>query len=357
MYCPKCNAEIPDGSIVCNVCDEPFAVEQQRGKFLKARENSIGIISDMFHSKLFLVLSIFMSVLCGVSFISTFSNGFDITSALVFAFSLVSMIAAWQLYSEKGRPDQKKMKHFKMLAQSLKIICKVLYITLIVVLVLCILLLSFSAAIIKAAEDEMDVSFEEMIDEAITESGIEVDDETMEIVKDLITGSLVLLIPIVVVVFGIIIALYVLYTSTFKKAERYMSDLEDTCTSGDYKTEKCPSQFIFVMGIICASIGVCTLSSGISCLYYGMIGAYLIVLSLVFKKLHALELENNKLIAAEEAELSRIAFMTNEYNNKKQSATAEPETSSEPETSPEPKTSSEPETPAEPETPTDNDAQ
>ena len=323
MYCPKCNAELRDGSIICNVCGEHFAMEQQKGKFLAAKNKSIAILFDIFHSRMFLVFSIFMSILCGVSFVSM-TSGAGLEVALTFAFSLVALIACWGLYSSKSAPEEKKVQKIRWLLKVWRVFSIIAYIAFIIMLVAIIL----ATALLISSWDMVDEVLRsgeimQKTAEALYNNGFISYEEIETITSTVITTEQILGMFIVsAVVCAIVIAFYIVYSSMLKKSEKYVSCLEDACVSNKYSAEKSPGKFMIVMGIIYAvlyggssfslSLGNFDFSSSTSNLYPLAVGATLICSGILFNKIHAEQIENNANIAHEEAELARIAKLTNE---------------------------------------------
>lgn len=316
MYCPKCNAPLPDNALACDVCGEHFAVEEQRGKFLRARAKSTDILADAFHSPVFLVLCIFLSVLCGGSILYVLSTlSFLSFQSFVFAFSLVSMIAGWQLYASHGRPDAKKIKNFKSIYTTLKVIFKITYIMLIIVAAFVLIFALVMSAFQSQFEDALnDPELIQNIDSYLAEFEIELPFETSELVDFILSASFWIIVCVVcIIVIGCAIALYILLSSAFKKSETCVKSLEDTCATGQYSATNCPNQFIFVMGIICGVEALFNSMNFTLLLYYAGISGLLITTSVLFKQLHAKQIQNNADIAKEEAELARVARLTNEY--------------------------------------------
>ncbi len=330
MYCPKCGAELREGSVICTSCGEHFALEAQRGKVIMTRARSKSIISDIFKSKLFLVHSIFLSILCGASLFSIFykdaygETTIDVFAALLFAFSLVAMIAAWRLYAQKEDVSSEKIKQMRMFPKLLKILCNIFYIMFIVVAVLLIIFAVFSASLWSALEEAMDADIMQEVVDVLLEEGVITAQEATEILKVDLLAILPVILAGTILAMLILIAIFVVYSIAFKKTERHFTEIMDASAQGQYTASSTPSKFIFVMGIICASfggiialgsvssIGQNPLTYTISNLTLGALGAYMITLSLIFKNIHAEETENNKAIAFEQEQLSRVAQLTNQ---------------------------------------------
>lgn len=342
MFCPKCGKELPAGSVICDGCGEHFEMELQRGKFIRAKSNTIGILVDFFHSKRHLILSVFLSVLCGVSFLCSVSS-FDLEAILTFAFSLVAMIASWQLYSSKGTPDAACVKKLRTLSKLWRILSNIAYISLIVCLA--ILLIALSAlgfmwnTVLEALSEEGAVW--DMVNGLYEDDLIPyaIANKIATIGAEALLTVIIIVLIIACVIVALLIALYIVYSAMLKKSERYISELEGTCRTGEYTAKKCPGTFMMVMGIIYAcligstsfsiSFETFDVSFGMSNLFHLAVGAYLVCLGVMLKKIHAAELKNNELIALEEAELARVARLTNEAIRAARQAAAEAESEAE----------------------------
>lgn len=323
MYCPKCNAELTEGSVICNVCGEHFEMESQRGKFLMAKARTLSLLSDVFHSTRFLVFSIFVSILCGVSFLCTVSS-FSLDAALTLAFSIVATIACWQLYASKDAPDAKKVKKLRWLHKVWHVFSNIIYITFIVVLALCIISLAFLGALWNTIEEEYsdtDIMWE--VANALYEEDLISYEDALEIASYDVDSTILFAIMVgITVVFALFIAFFIIYSIMLKRSEKYITALEDTCRTGEYNATKCPGKFMIVMGVLyalfyggtsfTASFGDIEISSGAAGLLPLAIGAYLVCAGLLFNTIHTAELENNKSIVAEEATLAHVAHLTNE---------------------------------------------
>ncbi len=325
MYCPKCGAELNDGSIICNVCGEHFAMEQQKGKFLMAKNKTLAILSDFFHSQLFLIFSIFTSILCGVSFISIFMGG-GIEAILTFVLSLIAVIACWKTYTAKTAPDAKNISKIRELLKAWRIFSKVLYILLIV----CIVLFAVSGAIIGFAWNAVEAELGEgeimqAVADALYEEELITYEEAVELASFEIAGWMIFIFFVVMaVILAFLVAFYIVYSIMLKKAENYVLELENTCVFGTYRAEKSPGKFMLVMGIIYAAMTVGTttstsfnigsfeMSNIVPNLLPAAIGAFLICAGILFNKIHAVQMENNACIAQEEAELAHVARLTND---------------------------------------------
>ncbi len=325
MYCPKCGAELNDGSVICTVCGEHFAIEQQKGKFLAAKNKTIAILSDFFHSKLFLVLSIFTTILCGVSLISAFIGG-GVEAILTFIFSLIAVIACWKTYSSKTAPDTKNISKIRGLLKAWRIFSKVTYILLIVVIGLMLICAALVGLAWNAAEAELDNGeVMQAVADALYEEGLITYEEAVELASVEIEGWMIsIFLVVIAVILAFLVALYIVYGIMLKKAENYALELESTCIFGTYRAEKSPGKFMLVMGIIYAAAGAGASSSfnfniGEFEASFSMpnflplaIGAFLICAGISFNKIHAAETANNAQIAREEFELSRVAKLTND---------------------------------------------
>ncbi len=329
MYCPKCGAELNDGSIICNVCGEHFAMEQQKGRFLAAKNRTLAILSDIFHSQIFLIFSIFTSILCGVGFISIFMGG-GIEAILTFVLSLIAVIACWKTYTAKTAPDAKNISKIRGLLKAWRIFSKVLYILLIVCLVMiiiCAVIFGFTWEATKATFE--DGEFMRQFADVLLTGGLITQDIADELTSGAIDAGDVIGKIIAFFIFRSIIELivyipfYIIYGIMLKKAENYVLELENTCTFGTYRAEKSPGKFMLVMGIIYAAItlgattfarfniGSFEMSNSMPNILPAAIGAFLICAGILFNKIHAVQMENNACIAQEEAELARVAQLTN----------------------------------------------
>ena len=326
MNCPKCNTQLDDNAVICPVCGDHFAVEMQRNKFWQTREKTYTILSDVIHSRLFLIFSIFLSVLCGTFLLSAIQ--FDLISALCFAFSLIGLIGAWQLYSGKSqRPDAPKIKQLRFLPKTLKIIYNVFYVLVIVVTVICIIALSMIQPMIDMmAEEGFDIM--ETVAQAFYEEGLLTYEESLEIAAFKINDYLGTILVALIIAMAIVTVVLVLMTIAFKKMQKFTEALLDTCQTGTYQTpKKFSHKFVFTMGIIIAIPGAFSILGGmvVAALSPIALGGYMITFSLLMKEINEKELRNNKDIAIQEEILARVADLTNKqmYENAQAQATAE----------------------------------
>ena len=345
MYCPKCGAELNDGSVICNVCGEHFAMELQKGRFLAAKNKTLDILSDFFRSKLFLIFSIFTSILCGVSFISIFIGG-GIEAILTFVLSILAVIACWSLYSSRTAPKAMNVRKIRWLFKGWRIFSKVLYILLIVCLVIIIICGVMIGFTWEAAEAELgEGELMATVADALYEEGLITYEEAVELAEFDISGWLICGIMIgIAVALTFFVAFYIVYGIMLKKAENYVMKLEGTCIFDKYTADNCPGKFMLVMGIIYAvisfgsssyinfNIGEYELSTSLPNYLPTAIGAFLIFAGILFNKIHAAETANNGIIAHEEFELARVAQLTNAAISSAQAAPAVEETSAAEET-------------------------
>lgn len=319
MNCPKCNAELYDGAVVCSACGEHFAVELQRGKFLAARANTKNIFENICRSRIFLVLSVFLSILCGASGVSLLRSlilwRFDLYAALVFAFSLVAIITAWSLYSGKSKADGAQIKKMRMLNTLLRVFANIIYICMIVAfvcLIICIPFVDMATDYIAenaSLKDVMDQTFSELYHEGI----ISLDDYNT-LMNEGFEYFMHAIFIIGAILCAVVAVLYAFFASAYKKADVYIKGLEKSASDSEYRIERVPNQFLFAMGIVQCVIALFSLSSDLlSGLESGSIGACMIITALIFKKIHEEQTRNNAVIAAEEAELIRVSSLTNDY--------------------------------------------
>ena len=323
MYCPKCGAELFDGSVICNVCGEHFEMECQRGKFLMAKKRTLSILNDAFHSNRFFQFCVFISILCGASFISL-SSGLGVNAVLTFAFSLTAMIACWQIYSSKEAPDEAKIKKLRWLKKVWRVLSTLTYVALIVVVALLVIVICVVGFAWESFEQEMQISgFMEEFATTLYESGVITYDQSLEILTTNIGIQIIIGILIVAIVaICLLIPFFIVCSSMLKKAQKYIASLEETCKTGEYTAVKCPGKFMIVMGIIYAlvfglssfsfSLGSTELSSGYPAILPIAMGMYMVCAGAFFNSIHKQELENNRAISAEQIALARVAYLTNE---------------------------------------------
>jgi len=323
MYCPRCRAEISDSAIVCPNCGEHFAVELQMIKCRQARNRSMQIIFEIFHSKLFLVFSIFLSILCGSSIISAISlsipfdtadygMNFDVVKILVFVFSLIGMIAAWKIYSSNQLPPQDQLKKLRFLPKTLKILQTISYIALIVLLAFGLIFLISSSGVIEYMESQ-DLDIMQEVSDVLLREGVITSEQLAELADVDIYSYIVPIMIVFCIIMALGVAVNIIFAIAYKKTAKYLQELENTLQTGKYEISSAPSKIMFVMGIICAAGGISVIVAPIDALYSLSLGGYMITLSLIMKNLHVAQIKNNQEILREEEKLAYLARCTNEY--------------------------------------------
>ncbi len=103
MNCDKCGSPLLDGELFCKECGYEYAYQKQREKLHKAEEKQRSLIKDHCHTKLFLILSICLTVTAITNLSSAFIGGvFTIfTSLLPTIFMIVTVIGLWISYFAK----------------------------------------------------------------------------------------------------------------------------------------------------------------------------------------------------------------------------------------------------------------
>lgn len=327
MNCPKCNASLPDDAVVCSECGEEFALEAQKGRVLLARQRTKGIITEIIRSKAFLAYAVVLSLFCLfclLSCISITASGvsLNLLSILVTVFVGIAVYYCWSMYAGIADTTSANIAKMSWMYKTLRIICQVLYILLIVLLVL----LFFPMIVFMGAVKSPEFSEKLMpiLNAFLSEGDID------EILYNKIANFdyefwVPIICAVAAVTIGIMIALGILCHKALKKAEKHLGEIANATGTNQYSVYTTPSKFMVVIG--CVIMGYWAIETGLSIAMgiifeslsiYGIItslstpllGLCLIMLSFVFDKIHDFQIENLRAIQKEQDILAVIARRT-----------------------------------------------
>lgn len=306
MVCPICNTEFYDENGRCPNCNEYAEVAIQRCKVNEAVSRTGNILSEIFKSKRFLTYCVILSVICGLYAIAFFYEipSTNIVSAalsygLYIGFGVVSLVAAWKLYSQSTNESRRelltKFNSYQKLMRVMTVISFVLYVIAIsgIMLGFFILLGNLKAIDseiipqIKAAIVEMQATGELVLDEGMTT-------EKMFEMLDWISKHIVaVMIAAIVLVGGVVVFTYY-KMKAYKSITDFISNLESTTVTFAYISPiKFSSKLILVIGIIDIVIAApSALLVGIGALAPVMQGVLLIITSKLFAEINT-RLEEN----------------------------------------------------------------
>lgn len=310
MICPKCGANIDDATLICPQCHEQVAIGAQRVKIADAKKNNLSILKGAFKSPVFLVLAIALSIMTLANLLSALSQ-YDasnpaaslfsvIFSSLPFIFSLISMIGAWKLYG-MDTPTESNVKSLRVYSVFMQVICTIAYIAAIIATV------AFGFVAITAA-----LGMKETILQMWREGYLEINApaETINFVLENLTLAFILL----TVLFIILTVVLILVASAYKKSQRYLLKLADTCASCEYDTDaKFPYGILIFVAVYMAisafgNLFVNTYSFIVSLAEI----VFIISMAIFFKNIHNSLIENAAHISTLERDFSRIVDATNE---------------------------------------------
>ena len=309
MICPRCSNEIEDGSLICPHCQEQVAVGMQRAKIAAAKRGILAKLKNSFRSPVFLVLAIALSVMSLFKLlyaISIYNPLFPelsifliVIGAIPFIFSLISMIGAWKLYGSDANPAS-GLGSLRVYSVFIQVIFTIGYV--------CTIIGAVSFAFLAVASAS---GLKEMVLEALEAGAFEVSlpAETMKLFVDNLTVGLF------AIVFGFIVAtvLLVLMASAYKKTQKYLSRLANTCDTLDYNEKEPQPYGILIFAAVMAILGVVgSIGTVFSLLVSVADITYLICMIIFLKNVHT-ELYRAKLeIAALEKEFAQIVDATND---------------------------------------------
>ena len=114
MFCPNCNNEVADGTLVCNTCGAPVARIEQEHKVAAAKEAVGNSVKKWFLSPLFIVIASIVSLLALFDVIATIVGLADFTfTSVIFGlvfnmipaiFLIIATVAVWKIVASRKAP-------------------------------------------------------------------------------------------------------------------------------------------------------------------------------------------------------------------------------------------------------------
>lgn len=307
MVCPICNTLIEDESAIkCPGCNEYLDVAQQRQRVNQAVSRTGGILSEIFKSKRFRAFCILFSIVCGfyavacllsISYYGLFSS--IITYGLYIGFGIVSLVAAWNLYTQSTKKSGKellgKFNNFYKLMQIMMAISFFGLIVLCIIMFLYLIVLIGNTNAIAEAIPELKQTILTM-----QQSGeiVFTEDFTMDqlfAIMDFVAQNaiLVFVLTTALMVGGCVYSFYNM--KAYKSITLFVGNLESTAVTYAYiPSGKYSKKLLVVMGIINIVMATPTLSisivSGAVSILYGVI---MIVLANIFDEFNTKLSENS----------------------------------------------------------------
>ena len=299
MVCPICNTELYDGCERCPNCNEYVEVAFQKRKLNEAAMRTGSILSEIFKSKRFLTFCVILSVVCGLYALAFFYeipySGFisaALNYGLYIGFGIVSLVAAWKIYSSNGNESKKdlfsKFNSFPKLMHIMSIIAFVVCIIGAAVLLLGLLVVIGNADMISS---DVVPELKEMLLEMQANGEIVLDEGiSMQYVFDIIdwaSGFLAVIMIIVIVIMVCAIVVSYFNMKMYKSITIFVQNLESTSVTYAYiSPAKFSAKLIKVMGIInIIAAAPAALGAGIGAIAPVMQGVLLIITSNLFAEI------------------------------------------------------------------------
>lgn len=309
MICKKCGCNVSEDALICPTCGEKVALERQVERLKIANQAVKDTVVNSFNGNLFLVLGIFITILCGAYFINALVNLASLQTnflgalvnivvyGLYAAFALVSTIITWKMYTKKAKVETSSVNNFNSFNSFGSVMSIV---TTVFVGIVCALALLGSIIIVlfvDLVKENMEAALENMEDENVIEA--------VNQFLNLDSGTLII---IVIIVVALVMAYFVNLCISYKKMKNYVIVLSQTVATGNYKVVKRPPFIrLFIVGGVCSFFGLLSLVAAdiFSFLLYVSLGCYLILSGVFFDSIHKalnnrmLELEKEKNIYEE----------------------------------------------------------
>ena len=328
MVCPICRTEYYGEK--CPNCNEYADVALQREKVNEAVSRTGRILSEIFKSKRFLTYSIILSVVCGLyslAFLYAMPYSGLISSAISYGlyigFGIVSLVAAWKLYSqsskEKGKDLLARLNYFPKLLHVMAVIAFVCCIILTAMMALGLLVTIGS---LSAIDGELVPEIKQMIIEMQSSGEIVLDEslttEKLFSIIDWIGNYIIVVFIAVVALLGGATAFSYFKMKTYKSITVFVGNLESTAVTYTYISPiKFSSKLIFVIGIIDIVLSApSALLLGIGALAPVMQGVLLIITSKLFAEINVRLEENARYVFEERKALDNIVAYYREKENR-----------------------------------------
>ncbi|MBQ4141367.1 MAG: zinc ribbon domain-containing protein [Clostridia bacterium] len=299
MTCPKCNSTIPDTTIVCPVCGDKCAVNNQQARVDRLKAQSKEILHNSLHSKLFLAMTILMTVASAFKFVSCFTvtatNGnvnfnFDITVI----FTVLTAVFSWMAY--KSTDVNLAPQHLNRIS----IYDAAEWIMMVVAVSACGILSITCFALIGVGDEIISKSMTEIKNIIEFEYG---DIEELEEITEMLSVSGGALFGIMAVIFLIVAAILLWVCIIHLRRRRFFKNASNDLSTGEYKITKAPPYTGALVYSILTLIGSIPSSADAVALISTMgnisVYTYVIVSTIWLSNLHKDLTANNNIIREE----------------------------------------------------------
>ena len=327
MNCKKCNAELHEGDLFCPECMDKFAVNEQKEKVAEVSKVAKNTVLKQLNNIMFLVMAICFSVMVLPTVISTFTGlpMSILTNALELIFSIITVVGLWMGYTAKETSDLNKILRRASIYDAYTSVMYTIAIVFLAIGAAAATILSFlGGSLFSGASSSLGGNSQAQVE------------------GDAIIGGIISAI-VVILVFGVIIAIVSIMKSIYKSRRKYFVALGASTVSGEYKVEKAPIVGSFVLGGLSILSAIPSFLFGIlkeifltpvltnlgefglfiDGILNGMIGgmifaalgslvvgAYYILSGIWIKATHEAQLQNGAAVAAEQAALEKLEAET-----------------------------------------------
>lgn len=311
MFCPICNKEVEEGTLVCPVCHGRVSehVQQNRISCLKAK--AVDFFAAAFKTPVFLALFISLAAVGAAgALVTVFAIKGGLVSVLVNAvfylipgiYALNSAYGAWKLYKSTNgvSPD-----HVKSLAKHPKVYggYNLFYTVIYAVSSLLIFLVLIILTILTSSAGNEIYS---IINEFVTTSGeLGAEDAAflMSIINWFVSSGALIITILFLVFVSLSIFCSVHLVITYKKTKAYYEMLSDfSLGAGFDKDLHFPKNRLIIFGALGVFSGISGITTSLGSLFSLFAGVYLIITALWFVKIS----EQQRAIAEEIEEADEI---------------------------------------------------
>lgn len=327
MNCKKCNAELHEGDLFCPECMDKFAVNEQKEKVAEVSKVAKNTVLKQLNNIMFLVMAICFSVMVLPTVISTFTGlpMSILTNALELIFSIITVVGLWMGYTAKETSDLNKiLRRASIYDAYTSVMCTIAIVFLAIGAAAATILSFLGGSLFSGASSSLGGNSQAQVE------------------GDALIGGIISAI-VVILVFGVIIAIVSIMKSIYKSRRKYFVALGASTVSGEYKVEKAPIVGSFVIGGLSILSAIPSFLFGllkeifltpvltnlgefglfIDGILNGMIGgmifaalgslvvgAYYIISGIWIKTTHEAQLQNGAAVAAEQAALEKLEAET-----------------------------------------------
>lgn len=232
MNCKKCNAELHEGDLFCPECMDKFAVNEQKEKVAEVSKVAKNTVLKQLNNIMFLVMAICFSVMVLPTVISTFTGlpMSILTNALELIFSIITVVGLWMGYTAKETSDLNKILRRASIYDAYTSVMYTIAIIFLAIGAAAATILSFlGGSLFSGASSSLGGNSQAQVE------------------GDAMIGGIISAI-VVILVFGVIIAIVSIMKSIYKSRRKYFVALGASTVSGEYKVEKAPIVGSFVLG-------------------------------------------------------------------------------------------------------------